>query len=167
LSNITSEELESREEESITRRFYPMVRSSLKCLHTPCCGVPTDKGCTQPLSSDLMINLSATVLPYIFSLQGSPQLGVSYGPTQFDVSYNLKNSKRESKNTHKSSKTTPQRLNMNTQQQNVTISLELVLRSLRCLSQMCMSDGLALGMLGVCWRSKYGSIYSPKSPYGH
>jgi hypothetical protein len=28
-----------------------------------------DKGCTQPLSSDLMINLSATILPCIIFLR--------------------------------------------------------------------------------------------------
>jgi hypothetical protein len=38
--------------------FYTVVGSSLKCLSTPCCGVLTDKGRTQPLSSDQMINLS-------------------------------------------------------------------------------------------------------------
>jgi hypothetical protein len=35
-------------------------------LPATCCGVPTDKGCTQPLSSDPIINLGATVLPYMF-----------------------------------------------------------------------------------------------------
>jgi hypothetical protein len=29
---------------------------------TPCCGVPMDEGCTQPLSSDPEINLNTTVL---------------------------------------------------------------------------------------------------------
>jgi hypothetical protein len=30
----------------------------------PRCGVPMDKGCTQPLSSDPMINLNTTVFPF-------------------------------------------------------------------------------------------------------
>jgi hypothetical protein len=42
-----------------TRDFYPMVRPSNTCL-LPCCGVPMDEGCTQPLSSDPMINLNTT-----------------------------------------------------------------------------------------------------------
>jgi hypothetical protein len=48
--------------ESNTRdtRFYPMVRPSNTCL-LPRCGVPMDEGCTQPLSSDPMINLNTTV----------------------------------------------------------------------------------------------------------
>jgi hypothetical protein len=32
--------------------FYPVVRSNVICFPTPRCGVPVDKGCTQPLSSD-------------------------------------------------------------------------------------------------------------------
>jgi hypothetical protein len=39
------------------RWFYHVVRSSKICLPTPWCGVPMDKGCTQPLSSDPKIKL--------------------------------------------------------------------------------------------------------------
>jgi hypothetical protein len=42
-----------------TRDFYPVVRPSNTCL-LPRCGVPMDEGCTQPLSSDPMINLNTT-----------------------------------------------------------------------------------------------------------
>jgi hypothetical protein len=55
------------EKKSITEKsnirdtvFYPVVRPSNTCLLT-CCGVPMDEGCTQPLSSDPMINLNTTV----------------------------------------------------------------------------------------------------------
>jgi hypothetical protein len=34
----------------------------VKHLPSPRCGVPTDEGCTQPLSSDPMIHLNTTVL---------------------------------------------------------------------------------------------------------
>jgi hypothetical protein len=49
-------------ERAITRdtRFYSVVRPSNTCL-IPRCGVPMDEGCTQPLSSDPMINLNTTV----------------------------------------------------------------------------------------------------------
>jgi hypothetical protein len=40
-------------------RFYPVVRPSNTCLLLRC-GVPMDDGCTQPLSSDPMINLNTT-----------------------------------------------------------------------------------------------------------
>ena len=40
-------------------RFYPVVRPSNTCI-LPRCGVPMDEGCTQPLSSDPMINLNTT-----------------------------------------------------------------------------------------------------------
>jgi hypothetical protein len=36
--------------------IFPVVRPSLKRLPTPWGGVPTDKGYTQPLTSDLKIN---------------------------------------------------------------------------------------------------------------
>jgi hypothetical protein len=49
-----------------TRDFYPVVQPSNTCL-LPRCGVPMDEGCTQPLSSDPMINLNTTTfLPYPF-----------------------------------------------------------------------------------------------------
>jgi hypothetical protein len=40
--------------------IYPVVRPSNTCL-LPCCGVPMDEGCTQPLSSDPMIILNTTI----------------------------------------------------------------------------------------------------------
>jgi hypothetical protein len=42
-----------------THDFYPVVRPSNTCL-LPRCGVPLDEGCTQPISSDSMINLNTT-----------------------------------------------------------------------------------------------------------
>jgi hypothetical protein len=43
--------------------IYPMVWPSNTCL-LPRCGVPMDEGCTQPLSSDPMINLNTTVFSF-------------------------------------------------------------------------------------------------------
>jgi hypothetical protein len=40
-----------------THDFYPVVWPSTTCL-LPRCGVPMDEGCTQPLSSDPIINLN-------------------------------------------------------------------------------------------------------------
>jgi hypothetical protein len=44
-----------------THDFYPVVRPSNTCL-LPRCGVLMDEGCTQPLSSDPMINLNTTTI---------------------------------------------------------------------------------------------------------
>jgi hypothetical protein len=44
-----------------------MVRPSNTCL-LPRCSVPMDEGCTQPLSSDPMINLNTTVFPFFVIL---------------------------------------------------------------------------------------------------
>jgi hypothetical protein len=49
------------------------------CL-LPRCGVPMDKDCTQPLSSDPMINLNTTVFSFLILspvCEESPQLGAS------------------------------------------------------------------------------------------
>jgi hypothetical protein len=44
-----------------------MVQPSNTCL-LPRCGVPMDEGCTQPLSSDPMINLNTMVFSFsVFS----------------------------------------------------------------------------------------------------
>jgi hypothetical protein len=64
LNQVTIEralEKKSITEKSNTRDtvFYPVVRPSNTCL-LPRCGVPMDEGCTQPLSSDPMINLNTT-----------------------------------------------------------------------------------------------------------
>jgi hypothetical protein len=58
---------------------YPVVRPSNTCL-LPRCGVPMDEGCTQPLSSDPMINLNTTVFFFLILspvCEESPQLGAS------------------------------------------------------------------------------------------
>jgi hypothetical protein len=67
-----------RESTQETRDFYPVVQPSNTCL-LPRCGIPMDEGCTQPLSSDPMINLNTTA--FFLSLspvcEESPQLGAS------------------------------------------------------------------------------------------
>jgi hypothetical protein len=67
-----------RESTQKTRDFYLVVRSSNTCL-LPWCGIPMDEGCTQPLSSDLMINLNTTTFFHCLSpvCEESPQLGAS------------------------------------------------------------------------------------------
>jgi hypothetical protein len=47
----------------MTHNFYPVVQPSNTCL-LPRCGVPMDEGCTQPLSSDPMINLNTMVFSF-------------------------------------------------------------------------------------------------------
>jgi hypothetical protein len=62
-----------------TRDFYPMVRPSNTCL-LPHGGVPMDEGCTQPLSSDPMIDLNTMVFYFLSILpvsEESPQVGAS------------------------------------------------------------------------------------------
>jgi hypothetical protein len=77
-----------------------MVRSSVKCLPTPCYGVLMDKGCTQPISSDPTINLSTMVLFLItsfFRCEESPQLGVSHA---LHSGFQINHMSKGSRNTH-------------------------------------------------------------------
>jgi hypothetical protein len=62
-----------------THDFYPVVRPSNTCL-LPRCGIPMDEGCTQPLSSDSMINLNTTIfclLSILLVCEESPQVEAS------------------------------------------------------------------------------------------
>jgi hypothetical protein len=56
-----------RESTQETRDFYPVVQPSNTCL-LPRCGIPMDEGCTQPVSSDPMINLNTMVFPFLVFL---------------------------------------------------------------------------------------------------
>jgi hypothetical protein len=89
-----------RESTQETHDFYPVVRPSNTCL-LPRCGVPMDEGCTQPLSSDPMINLNTTAIFLSLSpvCEESPQLGASR-PYNDDHKRNTEVREGES-NTHK------------------------------------------------------------------
>jgi hypothetical protein len=67
------------------KRHSGLSRGSAKyntCL-PPCCGVPMDEGCTQPLSSDPKINLNTMAfLPYIFSRLRGISTSWSLSPLQ-------------------------------------------------------------------------------------
>src|SRR5688572_15054712 len=67
-----------RESNPRDTRFYPVVRPRNTCI-LPHCGVPMDEGCTQPLSSDPMINLNTTAffLSLLPVCEESLQVGAS------------------------------------------------------------------------------------------
>jgi hypothetical protein len=57
-----------RENNHKRHAILSLVRPSNTCL-LPRCGVPIDEGCTQPLSSDPIINLNTTAfLAFLFFL---------------------------------------------------------------------------------------------------
>jgi hypothetical protein len=95
-----------RESTQETRDFYPVVWPSNTCL-LPCCGVPMDEGCTQPLSSDPMINLNTTT--FFLSLspvcEESPQLGAS---RPYNDDHKRSTEVREGRATHTRPKSTAQ-----------------------------------------------------------
>jgi hypothetical protein len=83
-----------------------MVWPSSTCL-LPRCGVPMDEGCTQPLSSDPMINFNTTV--FFLSLspvcEESPQLGAS---RPYNDDHKRSTEVREGSTTHTRLKSTAQ-----------------------------------------------------------
>jgi hypothetical protein len=86
---------------SDTMIFIPWF-SQVEHLPIPRCGVPTNEGCTQPLSSDPKINLNTTVL-FISSIslcEESPHFGVSH--TLHKVISNKHRSMEGISKTHKS-----------------------------------------------------------------
>jgi hypothetical protein len=75
-------------------------------LPTPRCGVPTDDGCTQPLSSDPKIHLNTMVFLFLLLYpvcEESPQLGVSRPYNEYQSESTRV---REGSNTHKSTANT-------------------------------------------------------------
>jgi hypothetical protein len=88
-----------RKQSQETRDFYPVVRPSNTCL-LPRCGVPMDKGCTQPLSSDRLINLNTTAFYLIvFSRLRGISTSWSLSPLQY-WSQRTHKSKVGKSNTH-------------------------------------------------------------------
>jgi hypothetical protein len=86
------------------KRHSGLSRGSAKyntCL-PPHCGVPMDEGCTQPLSSDPMINLNTTTflcLSLFPVCEESPQVGVS---RPYNKDHSESTRVRMGSNTHKS-----------------------------------------------------------------
>jgi hypothetical protein len=114
-----------------TRDFYPVVRPSNTCL-LPRCGVPMDKGCTQPLSSDPMINLNTTVFsfrvcfPFVRNIHNLESLALTIEIT------NRAQSKVGESNTRKTqnrSTTTHTSENVSTQTQREEFTTRIVLKS--------------------------------------
>jgi hypothetical protein len=70
-----------------TRNFYPVVRPSNTCL-LPRCGVPMNEGCTQPFSSDPIINLNTTTFflivfsPFVRNLHNLESLALTIDITK-------------------------------------------------------------------------------------
>lgn len=108
-----------RESTQETRDFYPVVRPSNTCL-LPRCGVPMDEGCTQPLSSDPMINLNTIVFPFlVFSRLRGISTTWSLLPLQW-WSQKRHSSKEGESNTHKTQITVQSHTQVTTWAQNTT-----------------------------------------------
>jgi hypothetical protein len=108
-----------RESTQETRDFYPVVRPSNTCL-LPRCGLPMDEGCTQPLSSDPMINLNTTVFPFLDFFPFARNLH-NLEPLALTMIITKKHKiKGGESNTHKTQITAQPRTQVTTRAQNTT-----------------------------------------------
>ena len=89
-------------------------------LPTPRCGVPTDEGCTQPLSSGPKTHLNTTVFCFLLypACEESPQLGASR-PYNLMITKKHK-SKGGKSNAHKTQNQSTTRTQVTTRAHNTT-----------------------------------------------
>jgi hypothetical protein len=138
------------------------------CL-LPRCGVPMDEGCTQPLSSDPMINLNTTVFFFLILspvCEESPQLGASrpynwWSQRSMEV--------REGRATHTRLKTRAQsRTQATTRAQNTTQGVLYSIGAQVTISKNRMRENGVLvlrndqRMLGCLLHAPRGPFYSPR-----
>src|SRR5687767_13459032 len=71
-------------------------------LPTPRCGVPTDEGCNQPLSSGPKTHLNTTVFLPCLSLSHSRGISTNWSLSPLHLRFTKKHGVREGSNTHKS-----------------------------------------------------------------
>jgi hypothetical protein len=86
------------------RRHRDLSRGSAKyktCL-LPRCGVPTDEGCNQPLSSGPKTHLNTTVFLPCLSLSHSRGISTDWSLSPLQLRFTKKHRVREGSNTHKS-----------------------------------------------------------------
>jgi hypothetical protein len=128
-----------------------MVRPSKTCL-LPRCGVLMDEGCTQPLSSDPMINLNTTVfsfrvfVPFARNLHNLESLALTNEITK------KAQSKVGESNTHKtqiSSTTTHTSEKVSTQTQREEFTTRIVLKSQERWSDCMKAESRCLRMFLV------------------
>jgi hypothetical protein len=89
-------------------------------LPTPRCGVPTDEGCTQPLSSSPKTHLNTTMFAFLLypACEESPQLGAS---RPYNMMFTKKHgSKAGMSNTHKTQNQSTTRTQVTTRVHNTT-----------------------------------------------
>jgi hypothetical protein len=160
---------QSQEATHETRDFYPVVRPSNTCL-LPRCGVPMDEGCTQPLSSNPMINLTTTVFLSLSTLpvcEESPQVGAS---RPYNIDH--KESTRVRLGEQHTQDLNPQqnhahkpRLELKTQHREFATQTELksLTQRIKCVETESGSLRMFLEILVVLLHAPRGPFYSPKA----
>jgi hypothetical protein len=99
-----------------------VVESSVICLPTPRCGIPMDKGCTQPLSSDPNIKLEYHSSSLYHNISFVRNLHKLQSLTPYASDHN----QNQSKNTHKREQSQQQHAQKQRQEwNNKTTELQL------------------------------------------
>jgi hypothetical protein len=142
-------------------------------LHSPRCGVPTNEGCTQPLSIDPKINLNTMVL-FISSIslcEESPHFGVSHTlhkmisnehKSKEGVATHTKSESR-SINTHKTRMSTWKQHSGVTTQKSARISIAVnQMRECKVSATLDVQE-----VLDVLFHVPSGPFYSPKEARSH
>jgi hypothetical protein len=158
--------------EKQSQETHELSRGSAKyntCL-LPRCGVPMDEGCTQPLSSDPMINLNTTVFFFLILspvCEESPQLGAS---RPYNWWSQRSTEVREGRATHTRLKTRAQsRTQATTWAQNTTQGVLYSIGAQVTISKNRMRENGVLVLrndqrkLGLLLHVPRGPFYSPKA----
>jgi hypothetical protein len=138
-------------------------------LPTPCCGVPTNEGCNQPLSSGPKTHLNTTVfcllyyIPFARNLHNLESLALTL------VVHKEARSKGGMSNAHNTQNQNVKRTQVATRARNTTRRVHNSTRALDAITKKQMR-GIevlvlrnALSMLGIILHAPRGPFYSPKA----
>ena len=148
---------------------YPVVRPS-STLPSPRCGVPTDEGCNQPLSSGPKTHLNTTVFCFHFTISHLRGISTTWSLSPLHLKFTKKHGAREGLATHSRQEITAtprtqvakRALNTTQRVHHSTRALIAIARNQkRGIDVLVLRN--ALRMLGVLLHAPRGPFYSPKA----
>jgi hypothetical protein len=135
------------------KRHSGLSRGSAKCntCLPPCCGIPMDEGCTQPLSSDPMINLNTTIF-FLISFPVYEEISTIWSLSPLQDWSQRKHKSKVVSNTHKSAAHTRTQAKtwaqMKHREFTARTELKSLTRSIKCVETECGSIRLLSECLG-------------------
>jgi hypothetical protein len=153
----------------MTQWFIPWF-GQVQHLPTPRCGVPTDEGCNQPLSSGPKTHLNTTMFCFHFTISRLRGISTNWSlsPLHFEV-HKEAQSKGGICNAHKTQNRAPTRTQVTTRAHNTTRRVHNSNGALVAITKNQM-HGIevlvlrnALRMLDILLHAPRGPFYSPKA----